>query len=159
MLLRLAANPSSWCNSIYFKNFYNSKVMHMIIFFSYNWKHYHILFTQSKRSEHLDNTYGLEQSSFHAEMAAKPQSWWFLLFQKPVNHNQHNDMECWEDAITNSPAGKSTVILIFHYCYWWSIIKCVAVLVAVVCCKAALPSGHFAITMLSLCLKSEDYPH
>lgn len=35
----------------------------------------------------------------------------------------------------------------------------VAGLVAVVCCKAALPSGHFAISMPSLCLKSKERPH
>lgn len=32
----------------------------------------------------------------------------------------------------------------------------VEVLPAVVCCEAALPSGHCAIARLSLCLKSEE---
>ena len=70
-------------------------------------------------------------------------------------------MECWEDGITNSPGWES-------YCYYYyyfsitvtdGVLSSVAVLVAVVCCKAALPSGHFAITMLSLCLKSKEHPH
>ena len=69
-------------------------------------------------------------------------------------------MECWEDGITNSPGWES-------YCYYYyfsitvtdGVLSSVAVLVAVVCCKAALPSGHFAITVLSLCLKSEEHPH
>lgn len=59
--------------------------------------------------------------------------------------------------ICNSGWEKSTVILIFpllllmeYYQVW--------LLVAVVCCKAALPSGNFAITMLSLCLKIR-HPH
>lgn len=32
------------------------------------------------------------------------------------------------------------------------------VLPAVECCEAALPSGHCAIAVLSLCLKSEEIP-
>ena len=68
-------------------------------------------------------------------------------------------MECWEDAITNSPGWES-------YCYYYfsitltdGVLSSVAVLVAVVCWKAALPSGQFAIIILSVCLKSEEHPY
>ena len=70
-------------------------------------------------------------------------------------------MECWEDATTNSPGWESY----YYYYYFFSItltdgvLSSVAVLVAVVCWKAALPSGQFAIIMLSVCLKSEEHPY
>lgn len=67
-------------------------------------------------------------------------------------------MECWEDAITNSPGWEKYCYSYFSITVTDGVLSSVAVLVAVVCCKAALPSGHFAITMLSLCLKSEDIP-
>ena len=96
----------------------------------------------------MDNKYGLEQGSFHIEMAANPKV---------------------DDLIWNVGkmvllihlVGKATIIIIIFFSITLTdgVLSSVAVLVAVVCWKAALPSGQFAIIMLSVCLKSEEHPY
>lgn len=68
-------------------------------------------------------------------------------------------MKCWEDTITIFTWLEKLQLFFFSYYYywWWRIIKW-GHAGSVVCCKAALPSGHFAIIMLSLCLKSAEHP-